>query len=103
MNKPALWLPSGIRGRVFWIVAAVLIGVVAAATLNLIRHRSVHREAATNIGPTVGMPGAPPTSASGLQERISDMEARLRAQPGDAGAAVLLADALLRQARATND
>jgi tetratricopeptide (TPR) repeat protein len=31
------------------------------------------------------------------------MESRLRAQPDDAAAAVLLADALLREARATND
>jgi tetratricopeptide (TPR) repeat protein len=49
------------------------------------------------------MPGAPATSTSGLLQRIDDMEARLRAQPDDTGAAVLLADALLRQARATND
>jgi len=49
------------------------------------------------------MPGAPPTSADGLHRRIADTESRLREQPGDIGAAVLLADALLRQARATND
>jgi tetratricopeptide (TPR) repeat protein len=49
------------------------------------------------------MPGAPPTTTSGLLQRIDDMEARLRSQPDDTGAAVLLADALLRQARATND
>src|SRR5260370_8551346 len=55
------------------------------------------------IGPGVGMPGAPPTSSDGLRRRISDMESRLRAQPTDTGAAVLLSDALLRQARATND
>jgi tetratricopeptide (TPR) repeat protein len=55
------------------------------------------------MAPAVGMPGAPPTSAAGLLQRISDMEGRLRAQPNDIGAAVLLSDALLRQARATND
>jgi tetratricopeptide (TPR) repeat protein len=49
------------------------------------------------------MPGAPETSTAGLLQRIDEMEARLRAQPEDTGAAVLLADALLRQARATND
>jgi tetratricopeptide (TPR) repeat protein len=49
------------------------------------------------------MPGAPPTTTSGLQQRIDEMDARLRAQPDDTGAAVLLADALLRQARATTD
>src|SRR5262245_9655151 len=55
------------------------------------------------IRPGVGMPGAPPTAAAGLRDRIGDMEERLRHEPRDIGAAVLLADALLRQARATND
>ena len=94
---------SWISGRVFWIVVAVLIGVVAAAAPNLVRHTLLHRQTATTIGPAVGMPGAPPTTASGLQERIEEMERRLREQPGDINAAVLLADALLRQARATTD
>jgi len=49
------------------------------------------------------MAGGPPTSSAGLQQRIADMESRLRAEPNDVGAAVLLGDALLRQARATND
>ena len=89
--------------RGFWIVVAVLIGVLAAAAPNVIRRIRLHRQEATTIGPAVGMPGAPPTSPSGLQERIEDMERRLREQPGDVNAAVLLADALLRQARATTD
>jgi pentatricopeptide repeat protein len=103
MEKMASRFPSWMSSRLFWVVVSGLIGVVAAATSHLIRHKSVHRQTAINVGPAVGMPGAPPTSASGLQERISDMEKRLRDQPGDVGAAVLLADALLRQARATND
>src|SRR5262249_19145379 len=103
MKEVAPRPPSRISGRVFWIVVAVLIGVVAAAAPNLIRHTLLHRQTATTIGPAVGMPGAPPTTASGLQERIEDMERRLREQPGDVNAAVLLADALLRQARATTD
>jgi tetratricopeptide (TPR) repeat protein len=94
---------SWTSGRVLWIVVAVLVGVVGAAAPNLIRHIPLHRQTATTIGPAVGMPGAPPTTASGLQERIEDMERRLREQPGDVNAAVLLADALLRQARATTD
>src|SRR6185436_1481676 len=53
--------------------------------------------------PAVGMSGAPPTSADGLRRRISEMESRLRDQPEDTGAAVLLADALFRQARGTGD
>ncbi len=56
-----------------------------------------------SIAPQIGMPGSPPTSAEGLRQRVGDMEQRLREHPRDAGAAVLLADALLRQARAAND
>jgi tetratricopeptide (TPR) repeat protein len=89
--------------RLVWVVVAVLIGAVAAAAPSLLRRNSVRKTAAAPIGPAVGMPGAPPTSASGLQERITEMEERLHRRPDDAGAAVLLADALLRQARATND
>jgi len=55
------------------------------------------------MAPGVGMPGGPPTSAAGLQQRISEMEGRLKGQPRDLSAAVLLSDALIRQARATND
>ena len=56
-----------------------------------------------SIAPPMGMPGAPPTSAEGLRQRISEMENRLQDRPQDAGAAVLLADALLRQSRVTGD
>jgi len=56
-----------------------------------------------SIAPAVGMPGAPTTSADGLRQRIADMENRLRERPHDGGAAVLLADALLRQGRVTGD
>ena len=44
-----------------------------------------------------------PTSSEALGQRIRDMEARLRNHPADGAASVLLADALLRQARATAD
>ena len=86
-----------------WIVAAAFAGIVAAAVPHLIRHRSQPAADVMSIGSPVGMPGSPPTSADGLRQRISEMEERLRANPRDTGAAVLLADALLRQARATND
>jgi len=91
------------KGRLGWVVATILVAVVAAVVPHLISRDSPHREAPISIGPAVGMPGAPPTSAAGLLQHISEMERRLRAQPHDAGAAVLLADSLLRQARATND
>ena len=95
--------PSRISWRLLWVIAAVLVGIAAAAVPNLIRRSLAHRAAETTVGPAIGMPGAPPTSAAGLQQRISDMEERLRRRPDDVSAAVLLADALLRQARATND
>jgi len=87
-----------------WIAIAILAATVAAVAPHVISHgKPVPRAEALSIGPAVGMPGAPATSTSGLLQRIDDMEGRLRAQPDDTGAAVLLADALLRQARATND
>jgi tetratricopeptide (TPR) repeat protein len=87
-----------------WIVAAALVGA-AAAVLPRIHFWPASSTAPemTIAEPAVGMPGAPATSADGLRRRVDDMEARLRQRPDDAGAAVLLADALLRQARATTD
>jgi tetratricopeptide (TPR) repeat protein len=55
------------------------------------------------MAPGVGMPGGPPTSPVGLQQRIAEMEERLRRNPNDLGAALMLSDALLRQARATGN
>jgi tetratricopeptide (TPR) repeat protein len=85
-----------------WIAATILIAIAAAVVPHLSR-RAAPRDEPIGIAPAVGMPGAPPTTADGLRRRIAETESRLRAQPGDIGAAVLLADALLRQARATND
>ncbi len=92
-----------VPARLTVIAASILAGIGAAIVAALISHASPGRDEPMSIGPGVGMPGAPPTSADGLRQRISDMESRLRAQPGDTGAAVLLSDALLRHARATND
>jgi tetratricopeptide (TPR) repeat protein len=89
-------------GQHLSIAVAVLAGIAAAVVPHLLS-RDSRREDAISIGPAVGMPGAPATSAEGLRQRIGDMEDRLRREPRDVGAAVLLADALLRQARATND
>jgi len=94
-----------------WMAAAILAGVAAAALPRLASSawaRSVSgrtAESATRVrmAPGVGMPGGPPTSGAGLQERIREMEGRLQAQPHDLSASVLLSDALLRQARATGD
>ena len=53
--------------------------------------------------PPIGTPGAPRTSRDDLARRAADMEARLATDPDDAGAALLLADALLRQTRVTGN
>ena len=87
-----------------WLAVTIVAASVAAVAPHVMSRAKPSRDAATvSIGPAVGMSGAPPTTTSGLAERITQMEARLRAKPDDTGAAVLLADALLRQARATND
>ena len=89
--------------RVEWIIAAVVIGVAAAVVPHLIGRDARQTVEPGSVAPVVGMPGAPQTSAEGLRQRISEMERRLEERPQDAGAAVLLADALLRQARVTGD
>ena len=87
-----------------WVLAAIVAGSAAAALPHAVAtRRTAPQPEAMSIGPQLGMPGAPPTSADGLRQRIDDMERRLRAETHDVGASVLLADALLRQARATND
>jgi tetratricopeptide (TPR) repeat protein len=89
--------------RLKWIGLTILAAAAAAVLPHVVPGARSPQEAPMSIGPAVGMPGAPPTTSSGLKQRIEEMEARLRGAPTDPGAAVLLADALLRQARATND
>ena len=86
-------------------VLAVILGRgCRAGSLRLSRRDAPNASGCrASIAPAVGMPGAPPTSAEGLRQRISEMENRLQERPHDTGAAVLLADALLRQARVTGD
>ncbi len=97
-----------------WIVAAaVLLGGAAAAIPHVVSVAVQGRARAASpatperqdvhTAPAVGMPGAPPTSVDGLRDRIAEMERRVSQHPDDTEAALLLADALLRQARATTD
>jgi tetratricopeptide (TPR) repeat protein len=83
--------------------AAILLGIAAAVAPHLVSRAAVRSDSSIKMAPGVGMPGGPPTSWSGLQQRIAEMEGRLQNQPDDLGAVVLLSDALLRLARATND
>ena len=91
------------RSRVTWIVVTMILGVAAAAMPRLVSRTADSPDVPVRSEPAVGMPGSPSTSAEGLQKRIGDMEKRLAEQPKDHAAAVLLADALLRQARVTGD
>jgi len=91
------------RFRAAWVCAALLGGMAAAVAPHLLNRSVARASDPIHMEPPVGMPGGPPTTVEGMRERIGAMERRLQDQPHDIGAAVLLADALLRQARATND
>ena len=82
----------------FVIIAAVAAMVAAANIRDIRRSRQPYTAA-----PSVGTPGAPTTSREDLERRVADMERRLREHPEDSGAALLLADALLRQTRVTGN
>ncbi len=90
-----------------WIAGAVLLGAAAAASPHVARPwpAAVGEAARATAAPVpaIGMPGAPATSPENLRVRIDAMEGRLRASSSDAQAAIMLADALLRQARATGE
>jgi tetratricopeptide (TPR) repeat protein len=95
--------PASQQGRRARIVLTIAVAAIAALAPYL-KWRPTHVvDEPMSIAPALGMSGAPTTSVDGLRTRIADMENRLRERPHDAGAAVLLADALLRQARASAD
>ena len=80
------------------IIASVVAMVVSA---NIREGRHARRPFTT--APSLGAAGAPLSTREGLAQRITDMESRLSAQPDDVRAAVLLADALIRQTRVTGN
>jgi len=84
---------------VTWAIIAAVAAVVAVANVRDVRR--THR-AVTN-GALFGSPGTVGTSRADLAERVRDMEQRLRRNPDDSGAAILLADALIRQTRVTGN
>jgi tetratricopeptide (TPR) repeat protein len=91
------------RSRLTPVGATVAIAVLASVVRNVGWHRADYPAVPATIAPAIGTPGAPPSSAEGLRQRVAEMEGRLRERPHDSGAAVLLADALLRQGRVTGD
>ncbi|HKV99791.1 MAG TPA: tetratricopeptide repeat protein, partial [Vicinamibacterales bacterium] len=78
-----------------WVGVAVLVAV-AAVVSGCGRASNDRREAAT---PLAGAPGGTSTSRASLEDTIARMRARVARNRGDATAAVLLADALLRRTR----
>src|SRR5438067_7653489 len=80
------------------IIASVIAMVVSA---NIKEGRRAARPSPT--APALGTAGAPSTTREGLARRIREMESRLSARPDDTRAAVLLADALIRQTRVTGN
>jgi tetratricopeptide (TPR) repeat protein len=76
------------------IIAAVAAMVADANWRDIKRSRASYTAA-----PPMGTPGAPMTSREELDRQVKEMEARLAKRADDSGAALLLADALLRQTR----
>jgi tetratricopeptide (TPR) repeat protein len=89
--------------RLALLTGTILIAAAAFVVRDVSWRRSDESPDSMSVAPAIGMSGAPATSAEGLQQRIDEMENRLRERPHDTGAAVLLADALLRQGRVTGD
>ena len=98
----AMHSTAAFRSRSWWIAIAVFAGAAAAIVPHLMSRAGRSAEA-LRIGPHAPTIVAAPTDADGLRRRISELEERLREHAGDANAAVPLADALLRLARATSD
>lgn len=76
---------------------ALVVGIVGLANFR------VAGDAPVQAPPLAGLPGAPSTSRDGLGAVVRTMEARLHALPADIGAAVALADALIRLQRVQSD
>src|SRR3989475_5330811 len=87
------------RSRASNLIGIAIIAAVAAMVA-MANWRDAHRgKDGDTTAALIGTPGAPTTSREELAQRVKDMDARLATHPDDAGAAILLADALLRQTR----
>jgi tetratricopeptide (TPR) repeat protein len=79
----------------------VLVCAIAAAGIYARTARPTRAYAAMPLA--AGTPGGAPTSRDGLSQTIAALERRVGDEPGNGVAAARLADALLRQARATGN
>ena len=77
----------------------VIVCAIAAAGMYVRSARPTRADAALPLA--AGTPGGAPTSRDGLARTIAALERRIADEPGNGVAAARLADALLRQARAT--
>src|SRR5262249_9666666 len=90
-------------GRLSNLVAGAIV-VAVAATVTVANWRAARRsEVPGTSEPRFGTHGAPRTSREELARRTKEMERRLAEHPDDRGAALLLADALLRNTRVTGN
>ena len=88
MKKLRPWIP-------------VIVCAAAAAGMYVRSARPTRAYAAMPLA--AGTPGGAPTSRDGLAQTIAALERRIADEPGNGVAAARLADALLRQARATGN
>ena len=79
----------------------VIVCALAAAGMYARSARPTRAHAAMPLA--AGTPGGAPTSRDGLAQTIAALERRIADEPGNGVAAARLADALLRQARATGN
>ena len=79
----------------------VIVCALAAVVIHVRGARPTRAHAAMPLA--AGTPGGAPTSRDGLATTIAALERRIADEPGNGVAAARLADALLRQARATGN
>lgn len=82
---------------------AVVFGIGVGMTIVAILALTRSSEPLVNEPAPLGSANNLSTSRQALETTIQDMRRRVAAGPGDGAAAVLLADALMRQARVTSD
>jgi len=84
-------------------VVCVVIIAAVAAMITVANWRDIHRSRTTYTRPTLAGTRGLATSREHLDARVSDLRTRLSAHPQDVGQAIMLSDALLRQARTTGN
>ncbi|MEP7305957.1 MAG: tetratricopeptide repeat protein [Acidobacteriota bacterium] len=84
-------------------VVCVVIIAAVAAMITVANWRDIHRSRTMYTRPALTGTRGLGTSREHLDARVAELRTRLSAHPQDAGLAIMLADALLRQARTTGN